>query len=593
MHPKPIYKKNYLFLLFLLFSIGMNLHIPNYGGSGFELPHNGMVAMIAILILALGIAKVLQSQVIHYSPLLPALFLLLLCLITPGLFNYHPETEPLRLILLPLAGILFLYFSIEQFTDHKDTRIIILYLICLATLIQVIYALLQKYIDLSSLAVYIFSNGGKMPQPTGIFQQQNILSSFLATGTLIASYLLSRAELYQQEKKSRFLLITLLFATLLSGLFIILVVGSRAAILGLIIGFVLLAISRWKFLLTLNRKVIVLFLLSIVIISAYNAKNIAKFSERTNQALHVLSTDNTELQNRRRLVIWEIAVDTYLNAPLMGHGLGNFEKEFQDQARRYNQSAPGKLDQFISHPHNEIIFWGIESGLLAITALLAFTGYYLYLLFSQGFKRGLQWLAILTPIGLQTQVSLPFYLSTLHLLVFTLLIALSIQHKVITRRIELSNLLKKSIASIVFVILVFYTVFTWNLLNGILQMSAFKYTGNKVERLLDIPLDNIALHKNALIYKKQFQFIRNYKQGKTIEIRNYIQWLEQQIKYNDNAVLYHYLFKAHLALGNKKEALNTISAAKIRYPYLSVQFEQLKQHTLLKYKKYKQQQNSH
>ncbi len=591
MHLNPIYKKTYLFLLLFLFSIGMNFHIPNYGGSGFELPHNGMVTVIAVLIVSLGIAKVLQHQIIHYSPLLPALFLLLLCLIVPGLFNYHSETEPLRLLLFPLLGILFLYFAIEQLTDSKDTRIIILYFICLATLIQVIYALLQKYIDLSILSVYLFSSGEKMPQPTGIFQQQNVLSSFLATGILIASYLISRPELHQQEKKSRFLLMALLLATLLGGLFIILVVGSRAAILGLMIGLILLAISRWKFLLALNKKVIVLFLLSIVIISTYNTEHIVKFSDRTSHALHSLSTENTELQNRRRLVIWGIATDTYLKSPLIGHGLGNFEKVFQDQARNYNQSANIKLDQFISHPHNEIIFWGIESGLLAIIALLTFMGYYLYLLFSQGFRRGLQWLAMLTPIGLQTQVSLPFYLSTIHLVVFLLLIAISLQHRSITYPLAIPLLLKKGIVATVLGALVFHALFTWTLFNGILHTGAFKYTGNKVEKLLDIPLSNMALHKKALIYKKQFQFIRDHQQGKTTGISNYIEWLKQQIKYNDNAVLYHYLFKAYLSLDNKKEALNTISTAKTRYPYLETQFEQLKQHTLEKYRKYQQRNN--
>ncbi len=593
MQTNSIYQKASLFILLILFSVGMNFHIPNYGGSGFDLPHNGMVSLIATLFIAIALIKVLYSQIIQYSPLLPALFLLLLCLIVPGLFNYHPETGPLRLIVFPLLGMLFFYFAIEQFADSKNTGISILYLICLATLIQIVYALLQKYVDLSSLAVYIFSNGAKMPQPTGIFQQQNILSSFLATGVLIASYLISRSELQQQEKKSRFLLIALLLAIILGGLFIILVVGSRAAILGLLIGLILLIISRWKLLLSINRNIILLFLLSLVIIATYNYKQIAKFVDRTSYAVHALSTtDKSELQNRRRLVIWEIATDTYLKAPLMGHGLGNFEKEFQDQARVYNQSKDIKLDQFISHPHNEIIFWGIESGLLAIIALLAFMGYYLYLLFSQGFRHGLQWLAMLTPIGLQTQVSLPFYLSTIHLVVFLLLIAISLQHKNNTYTLTIPPLVKTSILTAVLVTFIFHVLFTWTLFKGILNTGAFKYTGNKVEKLLDIPLSNIALRKDALVYKKQFQFIRHYKQGKMAEIPPYIHWLKQQIKYNDNAVLYHYLFKAYLSLGNIKEALKTTSEAKTRYPYLDAQFEQLKQRTLARYKKY-QQQNKH
>ncbi len=550
-----------------------------------------MVSAIAVLLISIAIIKVLYSERIQYSPLLPALFLLLLCLILPGLFNYHPETGSLRLIVFPLLGMLFLYFAIEQFIDSKKTSIGILYLICLAALIQVIYALLQKYVDLSSVAVYIFSNGAKMPKPTGIFQQQNILSSFLATGVLIASYLLSRSELQQKEKKSRFLHMALLLATILGGLFIILIIGSRAAILGLLIGIILLITSRWKFLLSINRNIILLFLLSLVIIATYNYKHIAKFIDRTSYAVHSLSTDNTKLENRRRLVIWDIATDTYLKAPFMGHGLGNFEKEFQDQARIYNQSKDIKLDQFISHPHNEIIFWGIESGLLAIIALLAFLGYYLYLLFSQGFRHGLQWLAILSPIGLQTQVSLPFYLSAIHLVVFLFLIAISLRHKNTTYTLTSPPLLKIGIVAAVFIVLVFHALFAWTLFKGILHTGAFKYTGNKVEKLLDIPLSNIALRKNALVYKKQFQFIRNYKQGKIEKIPPYIQWLKQQIKYNDNAILYHYLFKAYLSLGNIKDALNTITEAKIRYPYLDAQFEQLKQHTLKRYRKYQQQNN--
>ncbi len=587
MQLNPIYKKVYLFLLLILFTLAMNFHIPNYGGSGFDLPHNGAVSFIATLLIVVAVLKTIITGTIRYSPLIFALLLLLLCLIIPGLLNYHSETKPLQVIILPLIGILFFYFSAEQLIDSKKAIITILYIICFAASIQIIYALLQKYIDISSLAVYIFSNGEKMPQPTGIFQQQNILSSFLATGVLIASYLLSRTELYQQRKN--YLVISLLIFTILGGIYIILVIGSRAAIIGLIIGMILFFISQKERLLNLNKKIVIFFILSILIISAYNYKHIVKFTDRTSHAVQALSEDNTELDNRRRLVIWEIAKDTYLKAPLIGHGLGNFATEFQDQARQYNQEATIKLDQFISHPHNEILFWGIESGLLAIIALLIFMGYYLYLLFSQGIQYGLLWLGILTPIGLQTQVSLPFYLSTTHLIVFILLIVISLQKKITTHIIKIPTLIKGGLVASLLGIILIHFLFVWTLLNGILNMGAFQYTGNKVEGLLDTPLKNIALHKKALLYKKQFEFIRNYKQGKIEKIPYYIDWLNLQIQYNDNAVLYHHLFKAYLSLGKVQKAIDTIAMAKERYPYIKNQFEQLKTRTLTRYKQFQQQ----
>jgi O-antigen polymerase len=122
--------------------------------------------------------------------------------------------------------------------------------------------------------------------------------------------------------------------------------------------------------------------------------------------------------------------------PILGWGYGGFEYNFQHF--RINQHPPTAVTEIARHPHNEILLWVVEGGVVALIGII------LMLLGSltivrQAFRHDRIALAIgqwsagvptalcitLLPITLHTQLEYPFYLSALHAGVFLVLLALA------------------------------------------------------------------------------------------------------------------------------------------------------------------------
>ena len=563
------YNNVYLVVFLILATFGMNFLLPNYGGSGFNLPQNNMVALFVVLLIGISTVKVIHTGVIRLSKMQIALLLLFLCLVVPGLFNYHSETQMLLQRTMPIFGVFLLYASVEQFSNSKKVVTRLLYLICLSAFLQVIYALAQKYLDLRPLEPFVALG---IHKPFGIFQQYNLASSYFATAILVAFYLITRTELREKSLKTRYFYTLFLILTMLGSLYLVLLIGSRVAILGLIGGVILFVISQWK-VIPAKRNLLILVVVIVVIIVSINHKQLTVTYTKAVSVATSFLADEEKLKLDRRTVIWEIASNTYLNSPWYGHGLGNFEKAFQDEVVKYHDSPDGKKNKltiFISHPHNEVIYWGIESGVVAILGLFGFLAYYLYLLFLQGWRHALLWLAVLAPIGLQTLVSYPFYMSAMHLVVFVLFLSLSVRKQGSFFVVAFAPLFKRFFIALTLCFIVVYASFTWRTLNGLLDLGFFKFSKYKQEQLLTIPLKSIVWKKNATTYKKYLQFTRDARMQNTAQIDEYVEWLKGQIEYNENINLWVHLARAYQARGAPDKAIKTILTAKKRYPYDSL-----------------------
>ncbi|MGR5456791.1 O-antigen ligase family protein, partial [Vibrio alfacsensis] len=66
------------------------------------------------------------------------------------------------------------------------------------------------------------------------------------------------------------------------------------------------------------------------------------------------------------------SIDMLIEKPFTGYGLGKFEAEYMVYTARQHQLnnnfAAGV--PALDHPHNELLFWGIEGGLLPILGIL-------------------------------------------------------------------------------------------------------------------------------------------------------------------------------------------------------------------------------
>jgi O-antigen polymerase len=110
--------------------------------------------------------------------------------------------------------------------------------------------------------------------------------------------------------------------------------------------------------------------------------------------------------------------------PLLGYGYGGFERSFIDHFNTYAIENPeiGNTITRLSHPHNEVLFWVVEGGIVALIAFILFTIGYITTWFKIPYRQGLALLALIFPILLHSQVEFPFYSSVSHWLVFLILL---------------------------------------------------------------------------------------------------------------------------------------------------------------------------
>ncbi len=162
-----------------------------------------------------------------------------------------------------------------------------------------------------------------------------------------------------------------------------------------------------------HRKYIFYSLISIVIglIIGYGIKigfNISDFSESKLQTSHI------------RWVLWQHSLYLFSENILFGTGVGSFESVFLE---RFGGGLLGTSERVISHPHNEILRWMVEGGVVGIAAILLViigSGYLLYS--SLKIKIIIMFLVIALPIVFHMMTEFPLWLSIPHGVVLILLI---------------------------------------------------------------------------------------------------------------------------------------------------------------------------
>ena len=557
-----------LWVIFFMFAAGMNFMLPNYGGSGWDMPQNVMVSLFVAVLIAISALKIIHTGTVFISKVQVAVLLFLLCIVIPGLINYEPETQALIPRLIPLVGVFLLFQSVQQLSDTKRVITTILYIICFSGLIQVIYKVSPHYSDYWFFKQFIalttdFGNR------KGAFQQVNMLGTYLATVALISLYLLSKIKI---KKKSVVWIANVLFllASLLGSLYVLfyLMNSSRAALIGFVIGLCLLLIVFWKNI-SSKKYIIIIFLVLFAAVYIGKSSNISKGVNQAVNAATTLSVDPHESNIDIRVSMWIIASRVYLSSPWVGHGLGNFRTEYTKEQYLYNSSgilAVNKQIYPVAHPHNEVLFLGVESGILAIVGLILLVLFYIFTLFSIGKRHALLWLAFLSPIGFQLFVSFPFYLSTIHLVVFILLMALSTLDRTTQYIFHFSSTIKLTVGMIFLLLLLLYSLFIWNTLKGLLDFGLYRFTKHQHSQLLEAPLESIIWNKKAMVLARNKDFYLDMKNKNEQGILDYIKWLELQVEYNESALLYIHLAQAHLSLGNLLTVRKTLRVIKRRYP---------------------------
>ncbi|MBL0666720.1 O-antigen ligase C-terminal domain-containing protein [Aeromonas jandaei] len=377
-----------MILSVLYWLMGMHFFMHNPGGAGLYLPFNTWGWVFASLVIGLGLWQVTLRQRLVFSSLQAALwigaFLLLLPMLYPG-FALKDFAIP-RLLGL-FAGLLFL-FGLYQWSFNRLQRDRLLYLILIAIAIEAVIGLVQFYLLTPGNWI---GYDTKANRPYGIFQQPNVMATFMATGVALAIWLELRSE------GSR-LLMTLRYGVILSAALLLVVLQSRVGQLGGLLALFLLWPQLYRHQLLWRVLALIISAVVIGLLSQY-------WMAGAKRGLEIYQSGGM------RSIYWPYAIKMILQAPWTGWGYGSFESVFLHHYMADKALNPGmvQIEYNLDHPHNEFLYWAVEGGIAPMVGMVIMGGALLWQLSKTRLSHGMALLALVTPILLHTQTEYPLY----------------------------------------------------------------------------------------------------------------------------------------------------------------------------------------
>lgn len=170
---------------------------------------------------------------------------------------------------------------------------------------------------------------------------------------------------------------------------------------------------------------------------------------------------NSGMSANARLGIYTIAIDLIKAKPVFGYGLGRFESVWHYQKGEFHTQNPDitLVKDYVTHPHNEFFLWLIEGGIVAVAGLFWFLMAILLSINGDNKHRKGVYLAMLLPIGLHTQVELPFYTSAIHWFLGLFLVFVIMKTNCIVKTSMLSAVALSTIKLLSIVMFVVGTIF--------------------------------------------------------------------------------------------------------------------------------------
>jgi O-antigen polymerase len=522
--------------LILLFAIAPLYYQPNLGGRGLGIPFNLTSWAAATTTICYAMFMVVARKSIQLPQrslyFIAAPVVIILNSIITG--TSQPDVFLFRELFL-VGGLLF-FFSLFQFKPRQVQVELILLMIALSTIIQSTIGILQIFYP-EVFGTWFATRGDDVPR--GVFQQINVQASFLATSIAISFYLLSRPI----AKRFNTIISSLLILSVGLGSFVIIYSGSRVGLFSLVISLFLLLLFRARQL--MQNKVLVL--CAIIAIASGSILGKSGMERSLAMTANIAQGESREA----RINMYRIALELIAQEPVQGHGIGNFLRVWNLQASDYISRHPNAiLPAYIDHPHNELVYWLIEGGLVIVSGILASIIAVLMGLIRCGPKRAAGYTAMLLPITLHTQVELPFYISSIHWFLWLFLIFIIMRHGAYKKPLILSNAANRLIqctSIVIFVTSIYFLQHTSRAQTDIMDFVT--------QKAIDTPYLQTALqnsyHKRlaqelamrALLYKGIKTENRSY-------VTEYIQWVAKPLAIEPKLVLFEDLVNAFTFLND-------------------------------------------
>lgn len=529
-----VFERIFYLLIFLMF-IPAAIYIPNPGGIGLALPFNLLSGAAAALLAAVCWGTTPLRRVV-ITPTSRSLLVACLLLTLPILFT-RPEWQSMAAWRLAglLAGVAF-YFTWLQVRMTVRQRHSVLYLILLAVVMQALMVLLQLFAP--QIAQYWIPMGAK--RAFGIFQQPNVLASFVATGLALAltAFLLPGFRLLQP--RAEYWRGAALAGVLVLLSAVLVWAQSRTGWLGgmLVLGLFMLCFSRRY----PQRSALAA---TLVIGGVLVALAVMAWGSGVGEALRY---ENHAGSNHARYTMLRDTLAMIAEKPLTGWGYGGFEYSFQHF--RVSQVPPTLVTEIARHPHNEGLLWWAEGGILALLGLLTLIWAGVRLVMralrrerladsnqSRSAGEALALCLTLLPITLHSQTEYPFYLSALHWLVFLLLVAML--DRLVSPRGVSRHSLKPWKYPMLILSLVSVFIMSSGFYSGLVLTRAERGGLQNMQEVAALPEWASWMHSDRLQFDKQLAelMVFNYSRDER-QLAAYAQWAQGYLNHRIDKNVY-------------------------------------------------------
>lgn len=547
--------KSFIFTIVLLSFIPL-VFFPNTGQDALLIPFNIFLWEVCALSIFFASVRIYQNSNFVYPRYFFGLLLLPTGLILSNLIIGFPyPTDSIFRCLAIFLG-LFFFISLFQFQANRRTIDNAIYILLTGVLLNSIVSFLQMLPG--RILIDIIPHPFRA-HPAGVFMQPNILASSMATAIVLAFYQISSPGF---NKRNSFIK-ALTFTTIFSSTFILFSTGSRIGIIGIVIALPILLLSRIK-IFKLKKSYFSVSIITFII--AFSCSFL--FSNGTLKAyskIEKLASEGIEARSHIYLISWKLFTD----APFFGHGIGSFKASFHQNAAQYldeKGGAPLIGSQRFSHPHNEILLWAVEGGVLALIGLASAVVAALFQARRIGWQRGGAMLAMMLPITLHTQTELPFYSSIYHWLVFLFLAFMLFEPLSSSKSLKSINKFIPFIPATGFIFLLSVLFFCSNTLKVSRDLNDLLFYGEVNEKALKEAENNIYFKRMAEESLNRVNLINAVRSGTKEGAFQYINWAESNIHYAPSPRMFHDLSLAYAHLGQINGAVYTIERGYYLYP---------------------------
>ncbi len=531
-----------------MYLIAMHIFMHNPGGSGLSLPFNQALWIPFSFAIGSGLLEICRQGYWRYSKL--TIILLGSCVLMTIPIAYPQSIVHLaipRLTALWAAWLLFV--SLQQFSFHQKQRQRLLWFILIGVLIEAIFGWVQFLLlePGNPIGYNTIRN-----RPYGIFQQPNVMASFMATGIALSAYMLAREPMYRGKWNWKHFFILVIPALTIP---IIVAIDSRTGKLSALLSIVLILPFLLKY---ASKKQCRLWCLMLILGSAIAWNWTQTYDWQPKELSFTIEGE--------RNGFYPQVLYLFTKHPLLGVGYSNFESSYvQSAAQQYSSGVSNFLPmRGLDHPHNELLYWATEGGILPLIGLLiAASAVFLSVMKAKKGTR-IAIIALFLPITLHSQLEYPFYHSLIHFITFIIFIFWTDQLTAKYKKIELSKTLVLRISALF--LPAFATVFIVTGLHSGHWLNKFERTHpREPEYLMNV--------SNPLIWQSRFDwnlFTTELEFGVATNdedmVKSYLSWAHQHATVSPRPSLYQNMAIAYASLDDETKSKQILEEAAFLFP---------------------------